>query len=47
MRTVFYTIPGLIGLYLLLRSSGPDETALILVAAAAFIIALSSALLRD
>jgi hypothetical protein len=47
MRTLAYAIPGLIGLYLLVRSSGSDEAALILVGAAAFIVALSSTLLRD
>jgi hypothetical protein len=47
MRAVFFTIPGLIALYLVLRSSGPEQAALVLVAAAAFIVALWNALLRD
>ncbi len=47
MPTVLGAITGLVGLYLLLRSAGPEQAALFLVAAVAFILVLSSVLLRD
>ncbi|WP_436641899.1 hypothetical protein [Microbaculum sp. FT89] len=47
MGKIHVTILGLTGLFVLLRSSGPEPIALLLVGAAAFILVLSSFLLRD
>jgi hypothetical protein len=47
MGNAIFAIPGFVGLYLMLRSAGTEQAALVLVGAVIFYALVSATLLRD